>query len=208
MPEEPTLLIVTPDTLLPALGLTDLEGEFASAAAKTELFELFIMAYKDYIESGQAYDPETVDNGRLPFRIPGTPIVIRLDGLQKEDVKAFITFAILLTASGHLSLKEFPVAAVLAAFSRFRKLRADIGELSVYEIVRKHQPATIASIVGQMYGKPCRHLRADCRYLSTASSTCGINIAATQDVVRALAARHVLEVWNPGASQEQYQVRV
>jgi hypothetical protein len=79
---------------------------------------------------------------------------------------------------------------------------------SYYEVVRSSQPAGSAAVARRMYGRPCPFPTAGCRHLSTTGGTCVITVDEVRDVVRALVATQVLAPWNPGASEEQYRVRV
>ncbi|MEV6846400.1 hypothetical protein [Actinoplanes sp. NPDC051411] len=201
-------LIVTAETLLPALGLQDLEGLLGSAAAKRDLFGRFLERYADRATRVKGDEHTSGKGAVLPYRIPGTRFMIDLRGLDKADVKAFVTFGLLLAASGHVTLKDISAASLVAALSRFRKLSTELGERSVYEVVRAGQPTGVATVARQLYGRRCPYPTAACRHLSPSDGTCAITLDAAKDVVRALVASQVLAPWNPGADEELYRVRL
>lgn len=180
---------VTRDSFLEPMGLTEVAAGLRSPEQVDALYRL-VLEYA--AEAGAVEDlPESgVGMGELPLRLPGGYSL----SLGKLDLGSMQT---LLALGGVLLSMSFPpagitLAAVVLVQDRLTKLKAEYGERSVVDAVAETKPATVRDVTLALYGKPCRHPDAGCRFVAAATGTCGIGLDAVGTTLDALVERKVL----------------
>lgn len=182
--------VLTPDTFLRVLGLPDIERKLNGAAQRAVLFALVTQFVGDQGCAGTS--APLAPAGELPLRIPGTSLVVRLTGPVEAELKALIAVGAYILGSGHPNPQAITLVAATALLARIRKLDADLGERSVIDVLGEPGKKSARDIMLKLYGKPCRHPRANCRFRADDQAHCAISLDTTKAILDGLAEQGIL----------------
>jgi hypothetical protein len=186
------LVRISRDSFIEPLGLPDVGGALQDPAAVDALYQLAseYLAEEELIVSES---PTDMSPNELPFKIPGTPLTVRMSQPTQEELTAILSIAVLVL--GAHAPDELTLAGALAALGRVRLLRARYGERSMVEALSEAKPPTPENVVLVLYGKPCRYPDADCRFMA-GSSVCGLSREGAAKTLSFLVERKVLRRLN------------
>ncbi len=186
---------ISRDSFLEPLGMADLgDGE----RSREEFDALYALAVEycgtnDLIVAG-AVPGQALSE--LAWKVPGTAITVRLGGLGDGELKAILGLALFVIASG-VPPTALALTPLVAALGRIRKLRTAYGERSVVEVLARAKPADARNVLLALYGKPCLHPDAGCRFLDGESGACGISLEEVEKLLTWLVDEEVLRQLNP-----------
>lgn len=183
--------VLTPDTFLQTLGLLDIERKLNGANQRSALFWLAIDFLRVRTVVTKAPEPE-VPPGVLTMRIPRTAFVVRLSGPVQDEIKEILAVGAYILGAGKLDAQALTLVGVMALLTRLRKLNVDYGERSVVDALGEVTEKSARWVGLQLFGKPCRYPRSNCRYRGPDGDHCNISLDQTQATLEDLVGRGIL----------------
>ncbi|MEV5826063.1 hypothetical protein AB0L25_10840 [Spirillospora sp. NPDC052242] len=193
--------VLTPETFLRVLGLSEIERELRSPGDRELLFEATVDLARDsgLIVGGLS---EVSVSTSLDFRIPGTGIVVRLSRWEQGELTGAITAAAMVIGTSNMDPKALTAVGIVALSTRISRLKVEHGERSIVEVLPKADRPTGAAITMLLHGNPCRHPESGCRFRDTDGGHCTINRSQVEETARHLVERGVLRIKNAVDPQE------
>ena len=193
----------TRDRFLEPLGLDRLSPLLTRPEVRDAVFNL-VVAHLGDIGVLDRLPHLAVGGNGLPMRVGSTRFVVSLSPPTKEEIGwlgAALLAVLQLDVPGSDLLLAAPVPELV---KRFRKLRAEYGELSVVDSLGEGDP-TAEGVAGRVHGNACREPDAGCRFMveSGVGATCGISLQQAQETLDHLVdVRGVLRRMNASAPLE------
>lgn len=194
--------IITAETYLKALGLERPPGTLTDPEHRAALYGLVIEFLADRDCAEPASGP--TDASGLDMRLMGTAVHVRLGAPTAEELRVFVALAALVLGAV-LDPAAISAASVVSLKQRIGKTDARFGERSVVDAVLELGRATAADVVLRLYGKPCRHPSADCRYMR--DGVCGLDRKSAEALVEGLVTRRILRQLTP-APPIEYRIEI
>lgn len=191
--------VITPETYLDALGLDVPTGTLVEPHHRAALYELVVEFLDDH---GGVSHVDAQKGVGLEMRVPGSAVHVRVGLPTVDELKVFAMLAAVILGAD-VDPQALTAAGLVSLRQRLAKTDARFGERSVVDAVLELKRATAADITLALYGKPCRHPAAKCRYLR--GDTCGIGLQAAEALAEDLSARQILRRLT-AASPAEYRV--
>jgi hypothetical protein len=183
--------VLTPDTFLQTLGLSDIERKLNGANQRSALFWLAIDFLRERAVVTKVPERE-VPPGVLAMRIPRTAFVVRLSGPVQDEIKEILAVGAYILGTGKLDAQALTLVGVMALVTRLRKLNVDYGERSIVDALGEVTEKSARWVRLQLFGKPCRYPQSNCRYRRTDGDHCNISLDQTQATLEDLVGRSIL----------------
>lgn len=186
-----TQAVITRDTFLDQLGLTELSSKIRDRREGDRIYE----AVLDFLQAEDALDPRDASMGQvreLNLMIPGTPLHVRLTSELKEKLNGLMIIALILLGVGQGVWPTVGTAVLAGLVAKITRLRKEYGELCIAESLGEIAKRSDESICVNLYGRPCRYPSAKCQFMKSEGQTCLFGLAQIRQTLTALETKDIL----------------
>lgn len=188
-------LVITRENFLDVLGAAKVRRTLVESSKidklYTDLLE-FLEAEKSIISMSD------IDKNKkeLQFRIPGTPVHIKLSGLLKKKIENFIMLSLILYGVSQDNYLNVSVGIIVGLMESFSLLRKKYGEVCIVESFGDLSKRTPNDIFIHIYNKKCKYRKSKCQFLDNKNNTCSLDVQCIEKTLAALESREVVRKKN------------